>query len=273
MTRIRTPWHAAVTAAALDRLQGNTTAQAVYVRLMLYANHKDGVAWPHQDTLAVEVGVSAPTVRRALGDIEAAGLLIRRPRIVKGRKVGNEYEVVMVPEPERASARDPEDEPERAPARATERASARDCHARERLLEGTDPKEQTQTIAPAGAERAELALVEPPLLRAETTPAVRERDVVWDAVMHACGVDQDAIPKGARGAYNRAVKELKEVDATAADIMARAQVFRIRWPDASLTPTALCRRWAECGAAAGAARPLTDAQAAVMRLQQLEGRR
>lgn len=73
----------------------------------------------------------------------------------------------------------------------------------------------------------------------------RPRDDVWDAVMDACGVDAAAIPRAARGAYNRAVKDLRDVGATPEQIRDRAAVFRLTWPGASLTPTALARRWSE----------------------------
>lgn len=75
--------------------------------------------------------------------------------------------------------------------------------------------------------------------------APRKRDATWDAVMDACGIDTTAIPSTARGAYNRAVADLRRCGATPDDIAHRARVYRVRWPDASLTPTALARRWAE----------------------------
>lgn len=74
----------------------------------------------------------------------------------------------------------------------------------------------------------------------------RRRDDLWDAVMAASAVDPSSIPASARGAYNKAVKSLRDVGATASEVMARSAVYRRRWPDASLTPTALARRWAEC---------------------------
>jgi len=74
----------------------------------------------------------------------------------------------------------------------------------------------------------------------------READEIWDAVLEVCNVDSTAIPTSARGAYNRAVADLKAVKATAPEIRRRAAIFRGQWRDASLTPTALARRWAEC---------------------------
>lgn len=73
----------------------------------------------------------------------------------------------------------------------------------------------------------------------------RPPDPLWDAVMVACHVDISAIPKQARGAYNAAVGQLRDVNATPGQITLRARKFTQIWPEASLTPTALARRWPE----------------------------
>lgn len=74
----------------------------------------------------------------------------------------------------------------------------------------------------------------------------KPRDPVWDALLLACGIPLTAsIPKSARGAYNRAVRDLREIRATPEAIKAHADAFRRRWPAVSLTPTALVRRWNE----------------------------
>jgi hypothetical protein len=72
----------------------------------------------------------------------------------------------------------------------------------------------------------------------------KRTDVVWDALMAVTGVT--AVTSSARGAYNRATKDLRDVGAEPDEIARRGLVFRERWPDASLTPTALARRWGEC---------------------------
>lgn len=74
---------------------------------------------------------------------------------------------------------------------------------------------------------------------------LRPRDEVWDALMDACDVDTASIPKSARGAYNRAVADLRAIGARPDEIAAKALTFRQTWPRVSLTPTALVRRWSE----------------------------
>jgi hypothetical protein len=75
----------------------------------------------------------------------------------------------------------------------------------------------------------------------------RKQDPIWDALMEACGVDTTQITKASRGAYNSAVADLKEIKATPGQITLRARKYRQQWPNTSLTPTALVRRWSELG--------------------------
>jgi DNA-binding transcriptional MocR family regulator len=55
-------------------------ARHVLQALAYYANRRTGEAWPGTPTLAAATGYGESTVWRALGDIEAAGLLERRRR-------------------------------------------------------------------------------------------------------------------------------------------------------------------------------------------------
>ncbi len=86
----------------------------------------------------------------------------------------------------------------------------------------------------------------------------RKQDPLWDALMAACGVDTTQITKSSRGAYNNAVKDLKDIEATPGQVTLRARKFQQQWPTASLTPTALVRRWSELGT--GTAAPITEAE-------------
>jgi hypothetical protein len=89
-------------------------------------------------------------------------------------------------------------------------------------------------------------------------PRKRKDDPIWDALMVACAVDTTQIPTSSRGAYNNAVKDLKAIGATPAQITLRARRYRSKWPTASLTPTALVRRWPELDTGAGA--PVSEAE-------------
>lgn len=86
-----------------------------------------------------------------------------------------------------------------------------------------------------------------------TTPATttlapprkkRDPDPIWDALLEACGIDE--VTESARGAYNKAAGDLRGLNADPSEIRRRAAIYRGQWPIASLTPTALVRRWGEC---------------------------
>jgi len=72
----------------------------------------------------------------------------------------------------------------------------------------------------------------------------RERDPIWDAVVTVCSINDAQITKSGRGPVSVAVRDLKAVGATAAQIQLRARNYRAKFPGAELTPTALAKHWA-----------------------------
>lgn len=145
--------------SVIERLSGNTTAIALYGLLAIHAN-SDGLAWPHQETLASILGVTDRTVRREVKTLEAAGLLEIRPRFSPTnpkRKTGNEYVVVVPTGPDVGGRSDPP--PDRTPTRD---ATGRECppRAREPLVVNS-PKEETPDSATA-EPRALDGLAAPP---------------------------------------------------------------------------------------------------------------
>jgi len=97
-----------------------------------------------------------------------------------------------------------------------------------------DPTRKEQNfMAPGSAER-------------ETKPRKpRAPDPIWDALVAACGVDTTSMPDSARSACNGAVAQLRRIGAEPSEILRRAEAFRRHWPQVTLTPTALVRRWSE----------------------------
>ena len=77
--------------------------------------------------------------------------------------------------------------------------------------------------------------------------AGNKRDLLWEAMLKGCGLSLTAKPtESERGAWNKALKDLRKAGATEQDIVRRCQAYRKLWPSVSLTPTALARRWNEC---------------------------
>jgi hypothetical protein len=75
---------------------------------------------------------------------------------------------------------------------------------------------------------------------------LRPPDEIWDQLVLECGADTSEMTKSERGRYNKAVKELKEVGATAKDISQRAAVYRSTYPNLHVTPNALVVHWSRC---------------------------
>lgn len=76
--------------------------------------------------------------------------------------------------------------------------------------------------------------------------AERKRNPIWDALLTACNVNPDNVNSSEASRYGRMVRVLKESNATPEEILARAQAYRQKFPQATLTPTALVNRWSEC---------------------------
>jgi hypothetical protein len=107
----------------------------------------------------------------------------------------------------------------------------------------------------------------PVTTRSLALTAPRKTDPLWDAVMAACGIEPGDITDSSRGAYNRAVADLRKLGVDPDEVRNRAAGFKLRWRDASLTPTALVRRWGECSNTAALQPAVSNGQAALLRAQ------
>ncbi len=68
---------------------------------------------------------------------------------------------------------------------------------------------------------------------------------LWDALILGCKMDPTQVTDSARGSLNKAVKQLKAVEATPRDVLRRSVLYRSRFPNAALTPSALVKHWPE----------------------------
>jgi len=77
------------------------------------------------------------------------------------------------------------------------------------------------------------------------------RDPIWDALVQGITGQRDLpyqTPRSERGRWNRAAKELREIEAEPSDVLARCRAYRRIWPNVALTPTALVSNWTQLGA-------------------------
>lgn len=77
-----------------------------------------------------------------------------------------------------------------------------------------------------------------------TPPSTRKPDPIWDALLEACPAGSD-MTKSERGRRNKAVAELREIDADPADVRIVARRLREKWGGrVALTPSAIVTNWA-----------------------------
>jgi hypothetical protein len=75
---------------------------------------------------------------------------------------------------------------------------------------------------------------------AKKKPATRQPDALWDALVEAMGGSQP-VTSSARGAWNKALKELRDAEVTPDVLLAAAAGYRRKWPTIDLTPPALAK--------------------------------
>ena len=83
-----------------------------------------------------------------------------------------------------------------------------------------------------------------PIAAAPPETSAKKKDELFEAVARVCGIDWASLTASGRGPLNKAVKELKQVNATVDQVEARAAAFKKQYPDATLTPMALTKHWA-----------------------------
>lgn len=247
----------------------------VMLALADWAND-EGVCWPSVRTLAHKARIDRATAYRVLADLEAEGYIERSSR--PGHS--SLFRVHPVLEQGSHPATGASDLGGSHPATggsqdATGGVASGHTGGRTGATQNHQepPAEPPGNRAPSDDGAAQLSLV--PLPQPEVSAQRRKPDHVWEAVLFVSGVDGSAIPKSARGAYNRAVADLKAVGATPEEVVRRAAIYRAKWPEVSLTPTALARRWAECeqyvpSSPAHALRQQAEADAVAERLRAMD---
>ena len=71
----------------------------------------------------------------------------------------------------------------------------------------------------------------------------RERDILFETLAEVAGHDITRLTSSERGRLNKACKELKSAGADPEQIRAAARTWRVTYPTATLTPTALAAHW------------------------------
>ncbi len=94
--------------------------------------------------------------------------------------------------------------------------------------------------------------------------AERKADELFESLAEACGIDWHHLTPAARGELNAATKALREAgDATPNEIGLRAGFYRLTYPTAALTPSALAKHWPALANGARRSGPATPAERAL----------
>lgn len=231
MSRVRGARFAILPEWLLYDLEVSDRAIRLYAVLARHAD-SDGRSCPSRQRLASLLGCSVDTVDRAKQELIAAqALVVQQRRDAKGDLTSNDY-LLLADEPGgRTDAATPPQECGDGGRTDAATGGRTDAAMNESLSEREPLNERTTAPASPAPEA--------------TVTEIRPRDLVWDAVMAACAIDSTSITKSARGAYNRAVGDLRSIEASPEEIHLRAQRHLALWPHVSLTPNSLARHWAE----------------------------
>lgn len=211
------------------------TAEAVFTRLALFAG-RDGSCHPYLATIAECLDIQEAAVRRATRVLEEAGILTKTPRLVHGRKVGNQYELHLPRALTRGGLLD---------------GTRVDGGSADRALVDVPYKENKTS-----SEQDHLYEEESPKTTARvatTAKRARPRNLAFDALVTVCDGDERKTGVEA-GKTAAALKQIREavgpeipVEDLVKHIEARARRYRVIFSNAPLTPNALAANWSLLG--------------------------
>lgn len=244
--------------------------RAVLHALAVHASSSCGCVWCGAETLAAETGLSAWTVRRALVALCGQDAVYRRAQQRRADGTYGVFRFQLAGAPpchghgrhetptgapsRRGGPARPEgaavDADRRALVHVPARPEPRDrralSQARNQGIEpGIEPgKNQLPSRTRATRATRTRARGDDGVAVPATRGKARPADPLFDAVTAALGIDPAELTRSARGALNKAVKELRDVGADPLEVPARVAMLRALWR-VPATATSLAKHWAE----------------------------
>lgn len=188
-----------------------------YGVLARYSN-KEHRLWPSQQQIADDMGRKLRAVQGYMSELKAAGAISVEQRRWNGSSILR----IAVERPAQLCVTDPQKSAQQT------RMNLRTNESQER-----DPLNESQS----------LALVE----KIDETPKARKRDLLFENVATACGIEWDKLTPSARGSLNKAVSEIRAAGGEPQDVEGRALEYKRRFSQAPLTPPALAKHWPGLG--------------------------
>lgn len=254
-------WRSAVTDSDLKPV-----TRHVALTLSLHMNERGGSCWPSMATIGKETGLAPDTVRSHMRTLTKLGWLERIDR--PGSSCLWKAKVPSSSNPRTPPAAHPSSPAPPVP----------DTQGPEPVAPPPVPQEPTPPVPPETSTSLSSSVNSPVAPTSSTRsrkapsskppPTPRKPDLLWEALLAACGIDPGELTDSARGAANKAAAQLRGVQATPAQVKLRARVWPQRFEGATLTPTALARHWAQLAPnVAGGPEPPNAALAAAERDQ------
>jgi DNA-binding transcriptional MerR regulator len=200
-------------------------AVRLYAILWRFANSEGEGAIPSRGLLAKRMGLKAlDQVDKAKRELVAAGALEVVNRRSNGRQTTNEYKLSQAPPPGRGK-------------------QGREKPTLEKPTRENPTHNESQGLnersVPSGTDAPTLPGMDVPVV--EKPKRERPPDLLWEAMVEALG--KPPLTESAKGAWRKAIKELRDAGATPDEIRAAAVAYRREWPDITITPTALAKHW------------------------------
>jgi len=189
-----------------------TTKKMLLLAIADHADDEGNNAWPSKARLSQKVGVEPNRIRQLLRELEIDGWL------VTNKQRGGTLNTPSDRRPNLYSINTQRGLPQDSP-RGLVQEPSRGLVQEPLIIQGTSG------TSFAGKKKK------------------RRPDTIFDAIVSVCLIDPASLTASARGSVNKAVKELRDVEATAETITRVAAAYRKKWPDLSLSPAALAKHY------------------------------
>jgi DNA-binding transcriptional ArsR family regulator len=186
--------------------------------LLALADHanSDGECWPSMKRIAERSDISPRHVSRAISELIELGLVEKANRRRHGGEYrGWDYRILIQRTPASSG-------PPRPVTSGRPRPSPADAGVRSELPENRK---------------------EEPLADKPPESVTKKKDKLFETVAEVCGIATGNLTRSSRGQLNKAVKELREIEATEEQVRLKAKAYKRQYQNATLTPTALVKHW------------------------------
>jgi len=216
---------------ALNQPVGDPTAKLILIGLANHADREGRNAWPSVETLAEYAGCSVRTVHRHLRVLAEDGWTA----------LGNQELVAHISPGRRPLVRDV------VMGRGDNMTPRKTRRGDTRVTPGVTVGDTPGVTELCHTNRQ--GTVKEPSGKSRTSSSPRKADPIWDVLTAEVGPVEGRAESSRRG---KMVKELKELGASPQEITVRCARYRSKWPNVTLTDTALVAHWSKFGA------PLTE---------------